>query len=87
MNDTITLPREQSLAPSTDQHSQSFDTAAGRADGPARSVPDLPRIQTYGDGSFDWAEDGRPAHHLPVPGLDGMMEDVVAWLPSDPGRW
>ena len=47
----------------------------------------LPRIQTYGDGSFDWAEDGQPALHLPVPGLGGRMEDVVAWCPDDPSRW
>ena len=87
MNNTITLPREQSPAPSTDQHSQSFDTADGRADAPARNVPDLPCIQTYGDGSFDWAEDGQPALHLPIPGIDGRMEDIVAWLPGDPSRW
>ena len=87
MNDTITLPREQSPATNTDQHSQSFDLAAGSADGPTRSVPDLPCIQTYGDGSFDWDTAGVPALHLPVPGIAGRMEDIVAWLEGDPSRW
>ncbi len=64
-----------------------IETRLPIVDGAGYSVPDLPRIQTYGDGSFDWAEDGQPALHLPVPGVVGRMEDVVAWFPSDPSRW
>ena len=45
------------------------------------------RIEACGDGSFEWSENGLPALHLPVSGLGGRMEDVVAWIPDAPGKW
>ena len=87
MNNTITLLREQFPPTDADQHSQSFDIAAGRADGPAGLVSQS-RIEVWrSDNSFEYAEDGRGAHLLAVTGLGGRMEDVVAWFPEDPERW
>ena len=45
------------------------------------------RIELYSDGSFSFTPDGRVAHCIPVPGLGGRTEDVVAWLPDDPDSW
>ena len=45
------------------------------------------RIEAYADGSFEWSDSGLLAHILPVSGLGGRMEDIVTWLPCDPGRW
>ena len=45
------------------------------------------RVQTHEDGSFAYAADGHLATILPVPGLDGIMEDIVCWRDDDPYRW
>lgn len=44
------------------------------------------RVHLHEDGSFDYSTDGVLASVLPVPGLDGAMEDIVAWG-DDPARW
>ncbi len=44
------------------------------------------RVELHADGSFDYAEDGVLASILPVRGLGGRMEDIVAWG-DDPTRW
>jgi len=45
------------------------------------------RVELHADGSFDYAEDGVLASILPVRGLGGRMEDIVAWVAADPARW
>ena len=55
-------------------------------DASAAVVPQL-RVELHADGSFDYAEDGVLASILPVRGLGGRMEDIVAWVAADPARW
>ena len=45
------------------------------------------RIEPYSDGSFSFTPDGIVAHCAAVPGVYGRTEDIVAWLPTAPGRW
>ncbi len=44
------------------------------------------RVHLNADGSFDYGPDGVLASILPVRGIDGRMEDIVAWG-DDPTRW
>ena len=44
-------------------------------------------IAPAGDGTFTFNKDGEPAVVIGVEDRDGVLCDLVAWLPEDPGRW
>ena len=53
----------------------------------ADSIVSRFRITPDSAGGFDYAPDGDLACCLPVSGLGGAMEDIVAWFPESPDEW
>ena len=46
-----------------------------------------PKIQVFGDGSYQHCPDGLRAFQIPVEDRFGVAYDIVAWPVDDPNVW